>query len=66
VGAADFFAAPFFCGEMKSYSVKPDVVILSSIKPILSTMRIRPFRILKTSLNCILRRCLCNKGWRSR
>src|SRR6478609_5750620 len=37
------------------YCVNPDVVIPSSIIPMLSTMRRRPSRILKTSLICILR-----------
>ena len=40
------------------HSVNPDVVIPSSIKPMLSTIRRRPFRILNTSLICILRSLL--------
>jgi hypothetical protein len=43
------------CRLVSGYCVKPDVVIPSSISPMLSTMRIRPLRILKTSLICILR-----------
>ena len=40
------------------HSVNPDVVIPSSIKPMLSTIRRRPSRILNTSLICILRSLL--------